>query len=145
MCIPNRYCFFGVNDGHGVGSPLEVAKACAEALPKNIAKHLPGQENKEEIQKAITKGFRDTEQYLKTELLEQATDAGCTAIIAVLTPSGQLYAVKANIEDSPGFILSNRILSLQITKEHDVHNKERDGDGFSISRLAPERREKSWA
>ncbi|CAG8440822.1 9631_t:CDS:2 [Cetraspora pellucida] len=154
------FYFFGVFDGHGVNGIVNgkghISKICSEQLSNNIAKNLSRKhKNKEEnIINAINKGFEETEQYMKSKLVKEGRDAGCTALIAVLTPSKELFI--ANIGDSPGFISSKRVFSEQITKEHDVHNKdeiirlrqqkkEKDGVGFSIYRLAPGRREKSWA
>ncbi|CAG8648972.1 30776_t:CDS:2 [Gigaspora margarita] len=151
-----EYYIFGVYDGHGVHDASKISIKCSEHLPENIAKNLSKKpKNKEEdIKNAIKKGFEETELYMKSALVKEAQDSGCTALVAVLGPSREL--VIANIGDSPGFISSNEIFSLQITKEHDVHNraeilrlrqqkKEKDGVGFSIYRLAPGRREKSWA
>ncbi|CAG8469056.1 6600_t:CDS:2 [Dentiscutata heterogama] len=141
-----KFYFFGVYDGHGVQDAHKISKLCSELLPENIAKNLTMKHKNEEqnVINAIKKGFAATEQYMKDELFREAQDSGSTALIA------------ANIGDSPGFISSRRLCSLQITKEHDVHNKaeilrlrqqtkEKDGVGFSIYRLAPGRREKSWA
>ncbi|RIB19915.1 phosphatase 2C-like domain-containing protein [Gigaspora rosea] len=92
---------------------------------------------------------------MKTAELSKATkDAGCTAIIAVLTPLKDIYV--AYIGDSPAFISTNQGNSVKITKEHDLHNKDEvlrlraqaqksKGAKFSIYRLAPGRREKFWA
>ncbi|RIB01976.1 phosphatase 2C-like domain-containing protein [Gigaspora rosea] len=151
-----EYYIFGVYDGHGVHDASKISSQCSEHLPVNIAKNLSKKpRNKEEdIKNAIRKGFAETEQYMKSALVKEAQDSGCTALVAVLGPSKEL--IIANIGDSPGFISSNEVFSHQVTSEHDVHNKaeilrlrqqkkEKDGVGFSIYRLAPGRREKSWA
>ncbi|CAG8584367.1 26885_t:CDS:2, partial [Racocetra persica] len=161
VVFEKKYYFFGVFDGHGVNGLVNgkdgkqhLSKICSVQLPKNIAKHLSSNSKNENIINAINKGFKETEQYMKSNLVKESRDAGCTALIAVLAPTKELFI--ANLGDSPGFISSNKVFSVQITKEHDVHNKdeilrlrqqkrEKDGVGFSIYRLAPGRREKSWA
>ncbi|CAG8552665.1 708_t:CDS:2 [Gigaspora margarita] len=141
------FCFFSVYDGHGVNGLLKdgehISKKCSENLPRNIAKGLPRfwSCNEKSVKKAI-----------KKELSKESKDAGCTAIIAVLTPLKDIYV--AYIGDSPAFISTNNGNSVQITKEHDLHNKDEvlrlraqknKGTKFSIYRLAPGRREKFWA
>ncbi|CAG8491980.1 123_t:CDS:2, partial [Gigaspora rosea] len=160
------FYFFSVYDGHGVNGLVNgehISKKCSENLPRNIAKGLPRfwSCNEKSVKKAIKKGFKNTEQFMKTAELSKATkDAGCTAIIAVLTPLKDIYVVGdldyAYIGDSPAFISTNQGNSVKITKEHDLHNKDEvlrlraqaqksKGAKFSIYRLAPGRREKFWA
>ncbi|CAG8567577.1 13496_t:CDS:2 [Dentiscutata heterogama] len=151
------FYFFSVYDGHGVNGMKEnkhISKICSENLPKNIAKSLPRfwsyKENN--VKKAIKKGFKNTEQLMRSGFSKVSRDAGCTALVAVMTPLKDIYV--AYIGDSPAYISPNNGGSIQITKEHDLHNKNEvlrlraqksNGTKFSIYRLAPDRREKFWA
>ncbi|CAG8581967.1 10136_t:CDS:2, partial [Cetraspora pellucida] len=117
---------------------LEIAKECFKNLPEFIIKK---HSEKKYIKDAIKKGFEKMEQYLKLRLNKESKDAGSTAILVVLIPH--------ILEIPPRFISSNKEFSVQIMKEHDLHNKaeilrlreqkkEKNGVSFSIYRFAPE-------
>ncbi|CAG8771746.1 18171_t:CDS:2 [Gigaspora margarita] len=111
------YSYFGVYDGHG---GQNVAKYSGNFLHARIAKD----ENFEtDLSKAIQAGFLATDNDLKNDPQFQNDPSGCTAVMSIVTPNGDIYVGNAGdsravlsedgeskrIQDAGGFVEFGRV------------------------------------
>eukprot|EP00961_Rhodomonas_salina_P130323 1754644-Rhodomonas_salina.1 len=123
-----RSAFYAVYDGHAGRSAAEY---CAEHLHAKIASKIEAPSDNDQVRKAITDGFKETDQAYITLANQKGYKDGCTAVTLIVMKD---VCFVAWVGDSKCILgrretedKTSRLKALTVTKDHTcMQVKERD-------------------